>query len=235
MSRHARHRAPTKPLLGTTGVRVALTTTGALAAVPAALLATAGAAQAYTDNGDGTVTVQHGDTISAIARGAGQGTQAVLDRNGLGWRTTIHPGQRVALAGHGTTPVQRSAAPSRSQERAPLPVNTTGEAATALARQYIGTPYVWGGATPAAGFDCSGLVQYVYGRLGVSLPRTSAQMRSVGYAVSTPRVGDLVLFDDYGHVAIYAGNGRIVEAPKPGQAIHERDLWTTRVEFRRVA
>lgn len=237
MSRHARHRAPAKPLVNAATVRVALTTTGALAAVPAAIMATAGSAQAYTDNGDGTVTVQRGDTISAIARGTGQQTQAVLDQNGLGWRTTIVPGQRVALPDDGpraAVPAQRTAAPSRSQARAALPGGTSGEAATVLARRHIGTPYVWGGASPSSGFDCSGLVQYVYGRLGVSLPRTTGQLRSVGHAVSDPRPGDLVLFDDYGHVGIYAGGGRIIDAPHPGATVRERALWTDAVEFRRV-
>lgn len=242
MSRHARHRAPAKSLVNAATIRVALTTTGALAAVPAAIMATAGSAQAYTDNGDGTVTVQRGDTISAIARGTGQQTQAVLDQNGLGWRTTIVPGQRVTLPRHAAPApaapavvVRRAAAPSRSEPRAALPVNTTGEAATALARRYIGTPYVWGGTSPATGFDCSGLIQYVYARLGVSLPRTSSQLRSAGYAVTSPRVGDLVLFDDIGHIGIYAGDGRIIDAPRSGTTVRERTLWTDAVEFRRVA
>lgn len=99
--------------------------------------------------------------------------------------------------------------------------------AVQLAESYAGrVPYVFGGATPS-GFDCSGLVQYVYNSIGVHLPRTSEEQAKVGTPVSYNQlqVGDLVFSswggeDPHGHVAIYTGNGKIVEAPHTGEDVH---------------
>lgn len=89
------------------------------------------------------------------------------------------------------------------------------------ALQYIGVPYRFGGSNPESGFDCSGLVNHVYREaLGLSLPRTSRQLASVGVAVSQDdlRPGDLVFFNTRGaansHVGIYLGDGRFVHAPR---------------------
>lgn len=85
------------------------------------------------------------------------------------------------------------------------------------AKQYIGVPYVWGGTSPK-GFDCSGFVQYVFAKHGVSLPRTSSQQWGVGSPVSRDalRAGDLVFFNTNGqgvsHVGIYIGNGQFIHA-----------------------
>ncbi|HEY8107919.1 MAG TPA: NlpC/P60 family protein [Gaiellaceae bacterium] len=88
-----------------------------------------------------------------------------------------------------------------------------------LALQYLGVPYVWGGATPS-GFDCSGLVQYVFAQLGVSLPHNTVAQWNDPVAVSVPRdalqPGDLVFFNRLDHVGIYIGNGYIVDAPHTG-------------------
>lgn len=80
------------------------------------------------------------------------------------------------------------------------------------ANQFIGNPYVWGGSSLTRGTDCSGFVKSVYAHFGVSLPRTSYSMRSVGYSVSFSDIqpGDIVCYS--GHVGIYAGNGKIVNA-----------------------
>ena len=88
------------------------------------------------------------------------------------------------------------------------------------AEQYLGVPYVWGGESPS-GFDCSGLVQYVYGKLGVHLPRTSYAQYNAGRHVgrSDLRPGDLVFFDALGHVGIYIGGGRFIHAPHTGTRV----------------
>ena len=97
---------------------------------------------------------------------------------------------------------------------------TVGERAVALARSQLGVPYVYGGASPA-GFDCSGLVMWVYGRLGVDLPHNAAALYGVGRPVPTSqlRPGDLVFFHGLGHVGIYIGRGRMIHAPQTGRSV----------------
>ena len=87
--------------------------------------------------------------------------------------------------------------------------------------QYLGVPYVWGGASPS-GFDCSGLVMYVYAQVGVSLPHNAAmQYNSVGVYVSRDQLqpGDLVFFDGLGHMGMYIGGGQFVHAPHTGDVV----------------
>ena len=81
-------------------------------------------------------------------------------------------------------------------------------------------PYVWGGASPA-GFDCSGLVSWVYGRLGISLPHNAAALYGVGRPVplSAMRPGDLVFFSGLGHVGLYLGQGRMIHEPQSGRSV----------------
>ena len=106
-----------------------------------------------------------------------------------------------------------------------------------VAQQFLGVPYVWGGASPA-GFDCSGLVQYVYGRLGVALPRTAAEQARVGQPVASladARPGDLVAFGDpVDHIGIYAGNGLMVVAPKTGDVVKVQAVYDEPTAIRRV-
>ena len=90
-----------------------------------------------------------------------------------------------------------------------------------IAMQYLGVPYVWGGASPS-GFDCSGLVMYVYAQMGVSLPHNAAMMyNSVGVPVSRDELqpGDLVFFDGLGHMGMYIGGGQFIHAPHTGDVV----------------
>jgi len=92
--------------------------------------------------------------------------------------------------------------------------------AASIALQYLGVPYVWGGSSPS-GFDCSGLVMYVYAQLGISLPHyTVAQWSStIPISSSEMQPGDLVFFNGLGHVGIYIGGGQFVNAPHTGSVV----------------
>ncbi len=97
----------------------------------------------------------------------------------------------------------------------------------AVARQYVGVPYRWGGSTPQA-FDCSGLVQYVYAQFGVSLPHSVSGQAAAGVRISREdaRPGDIVILNNMTHNGIYMGNGVILDAPYAGKNVQVRPLWT---------
>ena len=112
----------------------------------------------------------------------------------------------------------------------PAPVATAG-GVVGIAAQYIGVPYVWGGSSPA-GFDCSGLVQYVYGQAGYSLPRTAGDIGRGGTIVSAAEAqpGDIVWYP-YGHVGIYVGNGQMIHAPQPGRTVEQAPIFGSDYHF----
>lgn len=95
----------------------------------------------------------------------------------------------------------------------------TGQAIVDYASQFIGNPYVWGGTSLTNGADCSGFVQSVFKHFGISLPRTSSEMRGAGVAVDYSQAipGDIICYD--GHVGIYKGNGEIVNAINSSRGI----------------
>ncbi|MDF1502364.1 C40 family peptidase [Roseisolibacter sp. H3M3-2] len=126
--------------------------------------------------------------------------------------------------------------------RIPIPVPEPRRAPDPPARvlrtadDYLGVRYKWGGTSPSTGFDCSGYVQYVYGKEGVRLPRTSRQQAVAGtrrptrWDAASP--GDLVMFANPGeavsHVAFYAGDGRILHSSSSGGGVRYDDLGTQR-------
>jgi cell wall-associated NlpC family hydrolase len=102
-----------------------------------------------------------------------------------------------------------------------VPTGGTGAghaAAASIALHYLGVPYVYGGASPS-GFDCSGLVMYVYAQLGISLPHYTVAQWNATQPISSPAPGDLVFFNGLGHVGIYIGGGRFVDAPHTGSVV----------------
>jgi peptidoglycan DL-endopeptidase CwlO len=90
-----------------------------------------------------------------------------------------------------------------------------------IAMQYLGIPYVWAGASPASGFDCSGFIMYVYAQVGVSLPHQAALQYNYGVPVSYDQLapGDLVFFNGLGHAGIYIGGGQFIHAPHTGDVV----------------
>lgn len=100
-----------------------------------------------------------------------------------------------------------------------------------IAKSFLGTPYVWGGTT-TDGVDCSGFTQLVYKQLGINLPRISAAQANYGKRtdIGALQVGDMVAWDNSSrnngadHIAIYIGNGQIIEAPRPGLGVRIRSL-----------
>jgi cell wall-associated NlpC family hydrolase len=139
----------------------------------------------------------------------------------LGYSVVVDPSSALA----GRTATQRKAVRLRVQRRhwfglepaAPLPI---GEQAVAYAKRFLGVPYRWGGSSPG-GFDCSGLVRYVYRRFGIDLPHSSYADFNLGRRVgrSALKPGDLVFFSGLGHVGMYVGHGRFIHAPSTGTRV----------------
>lgn len=162
-------------------------------------------------------------------------------RVGLSFRT----GPRARI----DTRPARPAIPSSLPRSLPLPSTRPADAdAEASARlavasraldtgdDFLGVRYKWGGNTPSSGFDCSGFIRYVYQKHGISLPRVSRDQARAGTALpldlASLQPGDLMAFASNGkridHVAIYAGNGRILHSSSSGGGVRYDDLGTQR-------
>ena len=159
-----------------------------------------------------------GTTAASSAAAASTGTAAGNSSQGSGaeFASTLS-----ALTGAAsTTPAAAGTASGTA----------TGTMVLDAAQKYVGLPYVWGGNDPAVGLDCSSFVQNVFKDLGYSLPRVTWDQMNSGTKVDSlaqAQPGDLLFSHDGGHVAIYLGNGKAVDAPQPGQTIQVRDAWET--------
>lgn len=168
-------------------------------------------------------TVTPSDSMASIAQHFDTTVAALLSLNSLPV-PIVTPGEQLLIP--------QSAARTTADSAAAI-----GAAIAKDALKELGVPYHWGGASPATGFDCSGLAQYVAGLSGISLPRTSSAQFRVGTPVppSDLAPGDLVFFDTYGwatHVGIYIGGGQFVDAPDSGELVRIDNLansyWSSR-------
>src|SRR5882757_11100715 len=111
-------------------------------------------------------------------------------------------------------------------------MSTSGIDIGDYAQQFLGTKYVWGGNNLSTGVDCSGLVQQVYKHFGVDLPRTTYEQIGQGAPIGLKNLkpGDLVFFETNGkqagpdHVGIYLGDGKMINAPRPGKSVEIADM-----------
>jgi len=105
-----------------------------------------------------------------------------------------------------------------------------------VAERYKGSTYRYGGMSPNSGFDCSGFTKYVYSKFGISLPHSAAAQGKVGHRVSKAKAkaGDLVITSGGSHVGIYVGNGKFIDAPKPGSTVKVRKIYTSNYYVVRV-
>jgi hypothetical protein len=115
----------------------------------------------------------------------------------------------------------------------------TGDDVVAEAKKYLGVPYVWGGTDPKRGLDCSGMIQLVYKNLGYDIPRVSYQQATAGTAVTgglaNAKPGDILAFNSpVNHVGIYVGDGKMIEAPRPGLNVRITEVTETPTAIRRI-
>jgi cell wall-associated NlpC family hydrolase len=168
---------------------------------------------------------------------AQEAARQVQLRRELAARVAAQQQQAPAAALASTVaPVVSSDGGSAPVGPAPPPTHSS---VVSIAEHYLGVPYQWGGASPS-GFDCSGLVMYVFSQVGVSLPHSSYAQYGMGSPVSRDQLqpGDLVFFDGLGHVGIYVGGGSFIHAPHTGDVVRISSLsgWyaSTYVGARRI-
>jgi peptidoglycan DL-endopeptidase CwlO len=175
--------------------------------------------------GGGISAGPSGISTTAGAAGAATGYQLASEATALAGQNAAPWSAQSAAGQYGGVETAAASSGDGSQDGGPAG-GDFGASVVSDAEKYIGVPYQWGGTNPAQGVDCSGLVQDVFGDLGVPLPRTSQEQADVGAAVpslAAAQPGDLVFFPGTdgtasapGHVGIYLGNGQMIDAPYSG-------------------
>jgi cell wall-associated NlpC family hydrolase len=178
--------------------------------------------------------------VAVTAPSAAQAPLVPRTFGNIGFTGVVKPKLKPVIVKRAIVPV------SRSTTRSPIsptstPTQTAPVAAPSsnasgvlgIAASLAGIYYIYGGTT-TAGFDCSGFTQYVFNKVGISLPRTAEQQRQATTPVTNPQPGDLVFFGIPAyHNGIYAGNGMMWDSPKTGSAIALRAIWSATVTYGR--
>lgn len=145
-----------------------------------------------------------------------------VESNEVSKEVIQEPVDKIVLKGTKERPV----AVSRTVATSYNPTTSNSAVGVAMTQVHNRVPYVYGGASPSTGFDCSGLVYYSYAQTGVSIPRSSGGQATAGYAVARGDLqpGDIVIFkgatgNGVGHTGIYIGNGQMIHAPVPGMSV----------------
>lgn len=181
----------------------------------AAALKSAAATSLATGTGSGNAA-SFTEALTA-ALGGSNGTDASSLANSLGLGSTTAIGALKGIT-----------APAAAAAAAPAAGAATGNDVVAMAKKYIGVPYVWGGTNPATGMDCSGFTQRVFKDLGIEIPRVVSDQMRQGTPVASlaeAKPGDLLVSFGGNHISIYLGDGKAIDSPVPGKTVQIRDAW----------
>ena len=185
-------------------------------------------ANAFYGTGDKTVTFATGTTFPDALAGVSVAT--VADSPIVLTKPTCRPKSLEALSTSakskvflgGTGAVSKASYTTTCVPKPAAPTKTL----LSVAKQQVGKPYVSGATGPSA-FDCSGLTQYVYRQLGITIPRTTYEQLAKGTRVSTPRAGDIVVLGGGSHVGIYVSPGVMIDAGNPRVGVSQRAIYAT--------
>jgi len=178
--------------------------------------------------------------VAVAAPSAAQAPLVPRTFGNIGFTGVIKPKPKPFIVQRAVVPVSRSttrspiSATATPTQKAPVvaPSSNAG-GVLGIAASLAGIYYIYGGTT-TAGFDCSGFTQYVFNKVGISLPRTAEQQRQATTPVTNPRPGDLVFFGIPAyHNGTYAGNGMMWDSPKTGSAIALHAIWSSTVTYGR--
>jgi cell wall-associated NlpC family hydrolase len=182
-------------------------------------------AQAHTEAGIQQLATQNAQTRDGIQKNLNQ-QKAILDTLTAAQRKAVQTATVGGTSSSSTVTTTKSSPGSTYSG----PTATQAEKAVAFAYAQIGCWYRWGGTGPCgSGFDCSGLVQAAWGAAGVSIPRTTGEQWAAlpPVPMSALQAGDLIYYNGVGHVAIYVGNGYIIDAPQTGEQIRKLPMSTS--------
>lgn len=222
----------------------------AVAACTCSLLIAVGANAATVSKGNVTADALNVRTLPSTS-GTSLGlipynTEVTIYDTQDNWYQIYYANQKAYISADYVTITQTNVVETPQPAQAPaVPVSTgwvpsyagsavPGEALVEICKQYIGTPYVYGGMSPE-GFDCSGFVKYCYSLMGVEINRIACDQALNGYEVATDQMlpGDILCFADssgngtIGHTGIYVGNGYFIHSPRTGYTVEIVSLSAT--------